>query len=397
MSWSARVLLGLGLLSLGCAEKKGGPGVDLGAKILRLGALNDESGPAAGIGRPFAEGKRLLARMVNEGQSDLLPQGWTLELIERDVAYDPQRATASYAELEDQTLFITTSFGTPVTLALVPQLVEDGMVAFPASLSSLMAQQALTPPLGPSYESESQRGVDWAVSQAGAQSVMAAIVYQPDDYGEDALAGVRSAAEHHGIAVTELAADPAQDAAVLVEQLRAQGATHVLLATLPPTTDALLRSAEDVGFSPIWIASTPAWDERFFDVLPAPTRLYRIAGYPFWGEQVPGMERFLQTWAVHGRGRSRDPYILASYISGLVQLEAFARALEDGDTTRAGYQRALSSLQQWDAGGLIQPIDLSAVPYQTSDRTRVLQPIAETRSWRQIADYQAPRSKGEVQ
>ena len=57
-------------------------GVDMEKKVIRIGMLNDESGPAAIIGKPFAVGKRILAQQVNEGGSGLLPDGWTIELVE---------------------------------------------------------------------------------------------------------------------------------------------------------------------------------------------------------------------------------------------------------------------------------------------------------------------------
>ena len=42
-------------------------GVDMEKKVIRIGMLNDETGPAAIIGKPFAIGKRILAKQVNEG------------------------------------------------------------------------------------------------------------------------------------------------------------------------------------------------------------------------------------------------------------------------------------------------------------------------------------------
>ena len=80
------------LTLLGCSGGSTGaagvPGVDLERKLLRIGALNDESGPVAAIGRPYALGKRLLAAEINAGDSGLLPDGWTVELVERDHGYN---------------------------------------------------------------------------------------------------------------------------------------------------------------------------------------------------------------------------------------------------------------------------------------------------------------------
>ncbi len=182
-------------------------GVDMEKKVIRIGMLNDESGPAATIGKPFAIGKRILAAQVNAGASGFLPEGWTVELLEKDHGYNPGKAEAAYKEMKDQVLFIGTSFGTPNTLPLQPFLKQDNMVAFPASLSSAMASFELTPPVGASYSIEAMRAVDYAVENAGgAEKVKLAIVYQQDDFGKDGLAGYRESQaalhiRHHGVEV----------------------------------------------------------------------------------------------------------------------------------------------------------------------------------------------------
>ena len=123
-------------------------GIDTEKKVLTIGALNDESGPAAAIGKPFALGKRILADTINAGGSGLLPDGWTVKLVEKDHGYNPQKSVQAYNEIKDQVLFIGSSFGTPNTLPLRAMLERDNMVAFPASLSSQMAQHKFTPPAG---------------------------------------------------------------------------------------------------------------------------------------------------------------------------------------------------------------------------------------------------------
>ncbi|MDP6931455.1 MAG: ABC transporter substrate-binding protein, partial [Myxococcota bacterium] len=91
-------------------------GVDLDSKTIRIATLNDESGPAAAIGKPYAAGKRILAASINAGGSGLLPDGWKVELVERDHGYNPQNSVQAYNEIQDQVLFVSTSFGTPTTL-----------------------------------------------------------------------------------------------------------------------------------------------------------------------------------------------------------------------------------------------------------------------------------------
>jgi hypothetical protein len=83
-------------------------------------------------------------------------------------------------------------------------------------------------------------------------------------------------------------------------------------------------------------------------------------------------------------------YILMSYVQGLVQLEVLRRAIESGDISRTGVLAALRTVKGWNAGGIIQPVDLSTVPYVTGTQTRILAPDVARRSWTQVAGYASP-------
>ena len=378
----------------------GAPGVDMAKKVVRVGALNDESGPAKTIGLPFANGKRLLAAAVNSGAVKALPDGWKIELVEKDHGYNPQQSVQLYKEIKDQVLFVMTSFGTPPTLPLLEDLKRDNMIAFPASLSSQMAANENTPPLGPSYAVEAMRAMDWAVEKAGgAAKVKAAIIYQRDDYGEDGAAGWKKAADFHKVKiVSEQTIKPTdQDFTAVVKALKDAGATHVLLTCLPSATPGILGTAAKMKFAPTWIGNTPAWVDVFFAKLPPPlvANFYWVTGLTYWGDDVPGMKEFIATWEAQGKGKLGEPdfYVLASYVHGLIQLEALKRAIEANDVTRDGFKKALHSIKDWNAGGLTQPVDLTAMPYVTSTRTRILKPVMVKKTWEKVADFAEPKAK----
>lgn len=374
------------------------PGVDAAQKLVKVGALNDESGPAKQIGVAFANGKRLLVKAVNAGVVKALPEGWKLELVEKDHGYNPQQSVQLYKEISDGVLFIATSFGTPPTLPLLEDLKRDDMIAFPASLSSQMAANEHTPPLGASYVVEAMRAMDWAVESAGgADKVKAAIIYQRDDYGEDGNNGWKQAAAHHEVKiVSEQTIKPTdQDFTAVVKALKDAGATHVLLTVLPSATPGILGTAAKMQFTPTWIGQTPAWVDVFFAKLPAPllTKFHWVTSFAYWGEDVPGMKEFLAVWAEHGKEMGEpDFYILASYVQGLAQAEALKRAIEANDVTRAGFKRALHSMTDWNAGGLIPAVDLSKVPYVTSTKTRILKPVMDKKTWEKVADFAEPKA-----
>jgi ABC-type branched-subunit amino acid transport system substrate-binding protein len=374
-------------------------GVDVEKKVIYVGALNDESGPGAAIGKPFAAGKRLLARQVNAGNSGLLPDGWTLELVEKDHAYNPQNAVQSYGDIQDRVLFLGTSFGTPNTLPLRDKLAADGVVAFPASQSSEMARHEYTPPIGASYKMEAMRAMDWVVEQAGgADKVKAAIVAQGDDYGKDGVDGWTEAAKHHGVTiVSQQSVAPGQkDFAAVVSALKAAGATHVLLTVLPSASGPILGTAAQLKYMPTWVGQTPAWVDRFFDpkVIPAGvfTNFYWATGLTYWGDNTPGMKDF-QALAGQHTDVPKDFYTLNSYIQGRVQVEALKKAIEAKDLTRAGFQKALRGLTSTNAGGLMAaPVNLSKFPYETAVDVRVLKPVMDQGTWTVVADYATPKA-----
>ena len=376
-------------------------GVDAEKKLVRIGALNDESGPAKQIGVAYASGKRLLAKAVNAGTLKVLPEGWKIELVEKDHGYNPQQSLQLYKDIKGDVLFLATSFGTPPTMPLLEDLKRDDVIAFPASLSSQMAQNEHTPTIGPSYAVEAMRAMDWAVEAAGgADKLKPAIVYQRDDYGEDGISGWRKAAEHHKVKiVSEQTVKPTdQDFTAVVKALKDAGANYVLLTVLPSHTPGILGTAAKMQYAPVWIGNTPTWVDVFFAKLPAPllANFHWVTSLTYWGEDVPGMKEFVASWQAHGQDMGEpDLYILVSYVQGLVQLEALKRMIESGDLSRAGFRKALHAITNFDLGGLTQPVDLSKVPYVTATKTRILKPVVDKKTWAPVAPWADPKALGQ--
>jgi ABC-type branched-subunit amino acid transport system substrate-binding protein len=381
---------------------KAGPGVDVANKTVRLGVLNDESGPAATIGKPYAAGKRFVAAIVNAGGSGLLPEGWKVELVEKDHGYNPQKSVQAYNEIKDNVLLFAQSFGTPNTMPLRPMLERDQMIAIPASLSSQMAENKFTIPVGPSYEIEAMRAMDWVVAEvekAGKtkDTIKAAVVYQQDDYGQDGLNGWKKAAEKHGVkVVSEQTVTPGQrDFTAIVTGLKQAGATHVLLTVLPSASGPLLGTAAQLQVQPVWIGNTPAWVDAFWKPETIPAAVFKnfhwVSGMPFWGDGSPGMAKFIEAYEKHGKAIAPpDFYMLMSYTQGLLALELIKRAIEAGDVTREGVIAQIPKVESFDAGGLTQPMVFSKFPYVTATKARVLKGDFEKKTWTVLADWETP-------
>jgi len=374
-------------------------GVDLDNQVLTIGALDDTSGAGSTIGEPYAVGKRVAVEQQNAGDLDLLPEGWTVELIERDHGYNPQQSVAEFNAIKDDVLYFATTFGTPNTLPLVDLATPEEITLYPASLSSELAVNEFTPPIGAPYKVEAEHAFAHALEEAG-DDLAFGVIYQLDDYGGDGLAGAEDAAAHHGIELVgaEGVAPGEADVTAPVQALQNAGATHILLAVLPSTTGPVLGTAAQLGYQPVFYGLTASWIDAFFnpDVLPPPVYAnYRWAtGLPLWGEDLPGMEAFLAAYEQYGADDYQpDFYILASYTQALLGFEAFARALDAGDVTRSGYYEALRTIDNFDAFGLYnEPIDMSSFPYVTLTDTRILQPGESLEDWTTLADWATPES-----
>lgn len=396
-----RVLLASFLVAAACAgggEGAATRGVDLENRVLRVGLLNDLSGPAASIGRPIQVGYEVFYEAINAGGTRWLPEGWRVEAVSRDHGYNPQQAVQLYNEIGADVLFLGMTFGTPTTLPLHPMLSRDRMLAVPVSLSSRTGQNEYTPPVTPTYRTEGMRAVDWAVDQAGTAAKLG-IVYQQDDFGGDALEGFEVEAAHHEVEiVSKQAVTPGQaDFTAVVSALQSAGAQYVMLGILPSATAPLLGTAAQLGYEPVWMGTTPAWIDRFFDPAVIPPTVfanyYWVGSGPYWGEDVPGMAAFLDAYERFGAAKSPpDRYILLGYMIASSGIEVFRRALETGDVTPDGLIAALHGVQNWDINGLSQPISLTGPPYDAGRLVRVLRPVMAEGTWELVSDYAVPQS-----
>ena len=232
----------------------------------------------------------------------------------------------------------------------------------------------------------------------GADKVKAGIIYDQTDYGKDGHKGWLAAAQHHKVTVVaEQPIAPGQkDFTAVVTALKKAGATHVLLTVLPSSTGPILGTAAKMSFGPQWLGNTPAWVDAFFAHPQLPPAVFAnfhwVTSAPFWGEKVPGMDKFLAAYETHGKEMGRpDFYTLLSYFAGLPGIEAAKRAIEGGDISPAGYAKAVRSIKDWKVDGFSEPLNFSNFPYVTTKRTRILKPDFEKKSWQEVEGYAEPK------
>lgn len=83
------------LVAGGCANDSGSSSG--GGDALKIGVVVAESGPIAGSGKSFADGGRIAAKQINDG--DLIGGGKTIELVEKEGSEDPAKSASVVAQL----------------------------------------------------------------------------------------------------------------------------------------------------------------------------------------------------------------------------------------------------------------------------------------------------------
>jgi ABC-type branched-subunit amino acid transport system substrate-binding protein len=338
-------------------EVVGGPGVDVEAKTITVAALSPLSGPGSVIGVPGTEGERVYFEALNAaGGID----GWTIDLRALDTQYDPQLHKQVYNDVADDIALVSQSVGSPTTAAILDDLAADQMLAFPASLASGLAQFPNLVLIGTPYRLDVQNGLQWAVDEQGAEpGSPVAIVYQDDEYGQDALGGYRRAVEGLELeSVGELTyARTDTDFTAIVRQLSDAAAQYVWLTTTPTQTGPILAKAAELGFDPVWLLSGPAFDPTLLTRAQLPASLFEnafvVSSFAAWGEDLPGMPELEARLAELAPDQEPNPFFLVGYLQARLVEQTIRAALEAGDLSHEGLLAAAATLQDVDMGGLL--------------------------------------------
>lgn len=360
------LLAALALVATGCSRGGGGaegaPGVsedpcpnavneDNGC--IYLGTISDlTAGPFAPLGVAITDAQKAFWQRVNE---DGGIGGYDIDVTKyvKDNLYNPQTHSQVYSEIKNDVLALAQSLGSPTTLAILPGLQSDEMIAAPASWTSLWAFEDNILESGANYCVEGMNNVDYMIGQGNVESVMA--VHFPGDYGGDGAAGVKIAAEANGVDFTAVETAPGQEEqAGAVSAVVKQKPDLVVLGTSPTETAVIVGQAAARGFEGQFIGLGPTWNPALLQspAAEALEALYLQSGYwGSYGTDTPGHEAMREAL-----GELEQP--TDGHTAGWVWSYPLKAAFEewvDGDYSkdRAGLLEAVQSLESIDYEGML--------------------------------------------
>jgi ABC-type branched-subunit amino acid transport system substrate-binding protein len=334
------------------------PGFD--GTTIRLGALTPTSGLVAIIGDPLTAGNQAYIDYVNEELGGIAGK-YQIELVIEDTAYDPSTASQKYAAVRDEVAAFVQILGTPITNALLADLIDDDIVGSPASLDSAWVREPNLLALGGPYQVQAINGIDWWFSQDENADDVLCTLASDDEYGDAGVTGAEFAADNIGIDIAvkaefpaPSATRPAQDFQAQISQMQSGGCDVFLFVATPTDTGGLAGALlENTSYNPVILGQSPTWLGLFSGNAYLQEYYYSLSeGTEFGDESVPGMAELLRIKDTYAPDQAPDIYFNFGYIQAKAMVQVLEKAVELGDLSRTGILRALEEVDTLTFDGL---------------------------------------------
>lgn len=316
-----------------------------------LGTISDLTvGPFAPLAVPITDAQAAFWQRVNE---DGGIGGYDIDVTTyvADNLYQPEVHNQVYQEMKDEILAMAQTLGSPTTATILPDLESSNILAAPAAWTSDYAFTDIIVESGANYCAEAMNAIDYAVENFDVQSVLA--VHYPGDYGGDAAAGAKVAADANGLEFASIETGQGQDNQAGAIDAVVSGQPDVVMITAGPADVAtIVGQAAARGYQGKFIGSSPTWNPALLQspAAPALEALFLHAGP--WGSfdtDTPGHEAMRE--AV-GDVPPNDGYT-SGWAWSYPLKAAIEAAAENGDLTRAGLVEAVQSLESVDYEGML--------------------------------------------
>ncbi|MBO0511233.1 ABC transporter substrate-binding protein [Streptomyces beijiangensis] len=338
------------------AEKSSG-GVKTGngvtATTIPLGVLTDLTGVYASLGKSVTQAQQLWAKQTNDAGGICNRK---IALTVRDHGYDPQKAVAAYTELEPKVLGFVQFIGSPFVAAVKQRIdTQDKGLVLPQAWSASLLGSPYIRVLGATYDIETINAVEYLLSQKRiAKGDKIGHVYFEGDYGENALAGSKYAAEEAGLTVVEQKIKPTDnDMSAQVAALKQAGVKAIVLSAGPRQAASLVGVAAAVKFNIPIIGNNSAFAPQLLKTAagPALAKDYYVAASTLpIGSTEPAPTKLAKEYTAAYPKDGLDNGVVAGWSAATVYGEALKKACAAKDLTRAGIDKALLTITSYDNG-----------------------------------------------
>ncbi len=340
------------------------------AMLIAAPAARAEDPIKVGMSGPFSGGLSLLGQSVRDGVEVAFSEindaggvnGRKLELIAEDDAYEPMRTIAAARKLveQDKVVALLSVTGTAPSAALLPFIKESKTpMLFPYAFA-----HALTTPVNrdvfttlPEVRVQMMVLANYILKDLKQTKIAA--IYQNDDFGQDAVAGLEERFGAAKVALVKLPFDRGTtNFSGVVAQAKAAGVEHIVFLGIPKDAALVMREANNLGWKPQFSGHNALGDPQTFQLAgPLAEGAIAIAVMEPLDSDKPAVKAFLAAQQKYKPNTKPTTYSMHGYQSGKLFAEAVKRA--GGKTDEASIVGALENMKSYDTG-LMAPLTFSA-------------------------------------
>jgi ABC-type branched-subunit amino acid transport system substrate-binding protein len=326
-------------------------------KTIKLGVLTPLTGTVAVIGQPLTAGNEVFFEALNAAGG--VGGKYKVELVQEDTQYKTDIAVQKYNKIKGDVVAFTQVLGTAPTLAVLPQLKTDKILAAPASLDALWVREENLLPVGGPYQVQAINAMEYYFNDGGgSKSDTICTMIQDDVYGEAGQQGIDFAAEKYGfkVANTQKFKVGTENYAGQIGALAGAKCQVVFLVATPSDAAKVWGTAAQARFAPQWFGQSPSYTGALAKSAVAPymqQSVLIVSEGTEWGDNsVPGMEKMVGDAKKYASDQEPDYYFAFGYNQARAMTAVLEKAVELGDLSRAGILKASSELGTVSFDGL---------------------------------------------
>ena len=329
------------------------------ADPVRIGYTGPLSGSLSLLGQGVRDGIDVYVQYINE-QGGV--NGRKLEFISEDDGYEPMRTVAAAKKLseQDKIVALVAPAGTPNVTAMIGYSQERKMpIVAPYAFS-----HALTTPVKryvfttlPEVRVQADVLGNYIVNQLKQTKIAA--IYQNDDFGQDAVAGLDEQLKKSNVVLTKLPFDRGStNFSGVVAQARQAGVENVVFLGIPRDAALVMKEANKMGWKPQFSGHNALGDPQTFTLAGAALveGAIAVAVMEPLDSKKPQVAEFIARQAKYLPKTSPTTYSMHGYNAARIFVEALKRV--DGEPSGDKIVAALESLKGLDTG-LMGPITFS--------------------------------------
>ena len=344
--------------------RRGGVKTDKGVTdtTITLGVMGDTTGVFKNLGAGLNAGNQLWADDVNAAGGIC---GRQIASRSVDHGYKADTAKTLYPQLEPKVLGMVQLLGSPVLAALKQNLIDDNMLAAPASWSSQVLDNPSVMMIGTTYDLEIINGLAYLQQQGLiADGDTIGHIYIDGEYGGNGLRGLavlRRAAPADLREAKVTSTD--NDLTGIVTGMRGDGVKAIVLTTTPGQTASALSANQALGLNVPVLGNNPTFDPA---LLSEPGRRRRWATSTSSASNAPFSSKTPKAVEVVAKFKEKFPDapqnagVITGYAEGQVWQAVLTKACESGDLSRAGVAAALTTLTSVKTEDLVTELDYSS-------------------------------------